>query len=125
MHRAVEVSMKVLLAALLLACASMAAAHTPFTASVPADKATVAAPVKLLELEFGGDVRLTAVVLTDSHGGNKKVAAIPAAVAKKFTLAIEDDLKPGTYTVNWRAVGADTHVVSGEFGFTVAAATPL
>jgi methionine-rich copper-binding protein CopC len=50
---------------------------------------------------------------------------VPAAVAKKFTLAVEEDLKAGAYTVNWRAVGADTHVVSGDFSFTVAAATPL
>jgi len=27
--------------------------------------------------------------------------------------------------VNWRAVGSDTHVVSGDFRFTVATATPL
>ena len=117
--------MRALLAALLVAFASIAAAHTPLTASIPAAEATVVAPVKAIVLEFGGDVRLTALVLTDAQGGNKNVAAIPAAVAKKFTLAVEDDLKPGTYTVNWRAVGADTHVVSGDFRFTVASATPL
>jgi hypothetical protein len=117
--------MRALFTALLVAFASIAAAHTPLTASVPAPKATVSAPVKEIVLEFGGDVRLTAVVLTDAQGGNKKVAAVPAAVAKKFTLAVEEDLKAGVYTVNWRAVGADTHVVSGDFRFTVAAATPL
>ena len=116
--------MKYPFAALLVAFASIAAAHTPLTASVPAAKASVAAPVKEIVLEFGGDVRLTALVLTDAQGGNKKVAAIPAAVAKKFTLAVEENLKAGAYTVNWRAVGADTHVVSGDFAFTVAAATP-
>jgi methionine-rich copper-binding protein CopC len=117
--------MRYLFAAVLIAFASIAAAHTPLTASVPAAKATVSAPVKEIVLEFGGDVRLTAVVLTDAQGGNRKVASAPAAVAKKFTLAVEEDLRPGTYTVNWRAVGADTHVVSGDFRFTVATATPL
>jgi methionine-rich copper-binding protein CopC len=117
--------MRYLFSAVLLAIVSTATAHTPLTASVPAPKATVPAPVKEIVLEFGGDVRLTAVVLTDAQGGNKKVAAVPAAVAKKFALAVEEDLKPGVYTVNWRAVGADTHVVSGDFRFTVAAATPL
>ncbi|MEO8467999.1 MAG: copper resistance CopC family protein [Gammaproteobacteria bacterium] len=117
--------MRVLLVALMVAFTSIAAAHTPLTASIPAATATVPAPVKEIVLEFGGDVRLTAMVLTDAQGGNKKLAAVPAAVAKKFTLTVEDDLKPGAYTVNWRAVGADTHVVSGDFRFTVAAATPL
>ncbi len=117
--------MRYLLTALLVAFTSIAAAHTPLTASVPAANATVSAPVKEIVLEFGGDVRLTAVVLTDAQGGNKKVAAVPAAIAKKFTLAVEEDLRPGAYTVNWRAVGGDTHVVSGDFRFTVATATPL
>jgi len=117
--------MRYLFVALLVAFASVAAAHTPLTASVPAEKATVPAPVKEVVLEFGGDVRLTAAVLTDAQGGSRKVAPVPAAVARKFTLAVEEDLKPGVYTVNWRAVGADTHVVSGDFRFTVAAATPL
>ena len=117
--------MRHLFAALLLAFAAVAAAHTPLSASVPAAKATVPAPVKEIVLEFGGDVRLTAVVLTDAQGGNKKVAAPPAAIAKKFTLAVEEELKAGMYTVNWRAVGADTHVISGDFRFTVSAATPL
>jgi methionine-rich copper-binding protein CopC len=117
--------MKYLCTALLLVFATIAAAHTPLTGSVPAAKATVPAPVKEIVLEFGGDVRLTAVVLTDAQGGNKRVAAPPAAVAKKFTVAVEEDLKAGAYTVNWRAVGADTHVVSGDFRFTISAATPL
>ncbi len=85
----------VLLAVLLAGFASIAAAHTELTASIPAAKATVAAPVKQIVLEFGGDVRLTALVLTDAQGGNKKVAAVPATVTKKFTLAVEDDLKAG------------------------------
>jgi methionine-rich copper-binding protein CopC len=117
--------MRYLFAALLLASASIAGAHTPLTASVPAAQAIVSGPVKQIVLEFGGDVRLTAVVLTDAHGDNKKVAAVPAAIAKRFALAVEEDLRPGAYTVNWRAVGSDTHVVSGDFRFTVAAATPL
>jgi methionine-rich copper-binding protein CopC len=123
--RAQNAWMRCLFTAFLLAFASVAGAHTPLTASIPAAKATVSAPVREIVLEFGGDVRLTALVLTDAQGGSKKVAAVPVAVAKKFTLAVEEDLKAGVYTVNWRAVGSDTHVVSGDFRFTVATATPL
>jgi methionine-rich copper-binding protein CopC len=28
-------------------------------------------------------------------------------------------LAPGAYVIQWRAVGADTHIVSGEIGFVV------
>ena len=97
-------------------------AHTPLTSSQPAAGSTVAAPVKEIVLEFGGDVRLTALALADASGKQKKVADIPTEIAKKFTLAVHDELAPGDYVATWRAVGADTHVVTGEIKFSVAAA---
>jgi hypothetical protein len=109
----------------LLAFAALAAtpahAHTPLASSIPADKASVAAPVKELALEFGSAVRLTTVALADAAGASKAVGDIPTAVAPKFTIAIRDELAPGEYVATWRAVGADTHVISGEIHFTVTA----
>jgi len=96
-------------------------AHTPLTSSQPAAGSTAAAPLKEIVLEFGGDVRLTALALADAGGKQKKVADVPTAIAKKFTLAVLEELAPGDYVVTWRAVGADTHVVTGEIKFSVAA----
>jgi hypothetical protein len=95
-------------------------AHTPLTSSQPAAGSTVAA-VKEIVLEFGGDVRLTALALVDATGKQKKVADVPTEIAKKFTLAVREELTPGDYVATWRAVGADTHVVTGEIKFSVAA----
>jgi len=97
-------------------------AHTPLTSSRPAAGSTVAPPVKEIVLEFGGDVRLTAFALADANGKPKKMADVPTEIAKKFTLAIREELAPGDYVATWRAVGADTHVVSGEIKFSVAGA---
>jgi methionine-rich copper-binding protein CopC len=97
-------------------------AHTPLTSSVPAAGSAVPVPVKEIVLEFGGDVRLTALALTDAAGAKKAVADLPTAIQKKFTVAVRDELPPGAYVATWRAVGADTHVVSGEIKFRVAAA---
>ena len=113
--------MRVLIASLALAFAFAANAHTKLSATSPAAEASVAAP-KTLELTFSGDVRLTSVALTDAAGIAKHLDAVPTAVAKTFSLAVHEPLAPGAYKVTWRAVGGDTHVVSGEFGFTVAAA---
>ena len=101
-----------------LALAAAAGAHTPLKASLPAADASVAAP-KTLELTFGGDVRLTSVSLTDSAGTAKHLDAVPTTVASTFALGIHEPLAPGAYKVVWRAVGGDTHIISGEFGFTV------
>ena len=105
-----------------LAFATGAAAHTPLTSSVPAEGASAPAPVKEIVLVFGGDVRLTVVALNDASGATKAVADVPTALAAKFSVAVRDELAPGSYVVTWRAVGADTHVVSGEIHFSVTAA---
>lgn len=101
---------------LLVAAASYA--HTKIKATLPEPDATVASP-RSLTLTFEGDVRLTSVTLSDSAGVEKHIDAVPAAVANRFELAIRDALAPGKYRVLWRAVGGDTHIVSGEFEFTV------
>ena len=64
-----------------LALAVAAQAHTPLQSSLPAADASVAAP-KAVELTFGGDVRLTAVSLTDAGGAAKHLDAVPTAIAK-------------------------------------------
>jgi methionine-rich copper-binding protein CopC len=102
--------------AVLLAFASYA--HTALQTSTPAADATVAAP-RVITLTFAGDVRLTSVTLTDAGGREKHLDAVPTAVASKFELAIHEALAPGKHKVVWRAVGGDTHIVSGEFAFTV------
>jgi methionine-rich copper-binding protein CopC len=105
-----------------LAFASGVDAHTKLASSAPAEGASAPAPVKEIVLEFAGDVRLTVVTLAGAAGEKKAIDDVPTALAAKFSLAVRDELAPGSYVVTWRAVGADTHVVSGEIHFSVAAA---
>jgi len=107
--------------ALGLALVAAAHAHTPLKTSVPTADASVPAP-KSIELTFGGDVRLTSLTVADSAGAAKHTDAVPGTVASTFSLSIHEPLAPGAYKVVWRAVGGDTHIISGEFGFTVIAA---
>jgi methionine-rich copper-binding protein CopC len=110
------------IAALLAFAFALAAhAHTQLKTSSPAADASVTAP-KAIELTFAGDVRLTALTLTDAAGDAKHLDAVPTEIASTFSLAIHEPLAPGAYKIVWRAVGGDTHIVSGEFGFTVVAA---
>jgi methionine-rich copper-binding protein CopC len=104
-----------------LALVAAAQAHTPLKSSAPAADASVSAP-QTIELAFSGDVRLTSLALTDSAGAAKHLDAVPTNVASTFSLAVHEPLAPGAYKVVWRAVGGDTHIITGEFGFTVVAA---
>ena len=94
--------------------------HTKIAATSPAADTSVTAP-RTIEFTFAGDVRLTSVSLTDSKGAQLHLDAVPAEVGSEFKLAIHETLAPGDYTVVWRAVGGDTHIVSGEFAFKVVA----
>jgi methionine-rich copper-binding protein CopC len=103
---------------------ALATAHTKIATTVPADGGTVAAPKEIV-LEFGGDVRLTSLSVTDAAGREQPIDAVPTSIAARFAVRLPQPLPPGDYVAAWRAVGGDTHVVSGEFRFTVTAAPAL
>ena len=96
----------------------VAHAHTQLSASSPEDGATIAAPEKI-SLTFSEAVRLTAVSIVKGEE-DRALEIEVTAPATEFTLAAPA-LEPGTYIVRWRALSADTHVMSGEFTFTIAA----
>jgi methionine-rich copper-binding protein CopC len=103
-----------------LLIAQGASAHTKLAGSEPAAGETVAAPVEIV-LTFSGEVRLTAVTLADTSGAEQTLGDVRADTAANFVIPVEEPLAPGTYVITWRAVGADTHVVSGEITFSVSA----
>lgn len=94
-------------------------AHTQLSSSAPADNATLATAPEHLELTFSTDVRLTALSLVDSAGTSYELGALPTATQRAFSVTLAR-LPAGAYSVAWRAVGADTHVVSGEIHFSIA-----
>ena len=70
-------------------------------------------------IEFSEPVHVTAVALETGAGVEQPVGAIPAGPAESFAIPLSGALAPGAYLFRWRAVSADTHIVSGEFGFVV------
>ena len=99
--------------------ASGATAHTGLAGSEPAAGASVVGPVTEIVLTFADEVRLTAVALADAGGTAKALGPLPKDAAAHFVIAVEEPLAPGQYEITWRAVGADTHVVSGKIAFSV------
>jgi len=84
-------------AALFLLVAT-AHAHAHLTAAVPA--------------------RITALSLQREGEEPRKLAPLPAEMAARITIPLPK-LLPGKYTLSWRAVGDDGHVVPGTLHFTV------
>lgn len=107
------------LAALLWA--GPAFAHTRLVSSAPADKATVSAPAEIT-MRFNGPLigRVSAMKLTDAHGGDVAVTLIPAANATDMVARTDKPLAPGLYRATWTvAAENDGHRMSGNISFTV------
>ena len=99
--------------------ALQAQAHTYLSISIPADEAVVTTAPAEIVLEFSDAVRLTAVSLRGDGGAEQALEEFSGEPGERFVVGVSD-LSPGDYIVSWRAVGADTHIVSGDFRFTVA-----
>jgi copper resistance protein C len=108
----------VVYSAILSLVTSAAFAHSELTSSVPADKASVAAAPKEVMLHFSEPVRLTALAVTRAGEAQRKLSPLPAQPQKDFSVA-SPGLSKGQYTVTWRALSGDAHVMTGEFTFAV------
>lgn len=104
-------------AALLLALSVQA--HTHLTMSMPADKSVVTKAPDHVMLSFSEEARVTSLTLQKGSEKAQTLGPLPAKAAKDVTVTLPP-LTPGEYVVNWRVAGADSHVMSGKFAFTVA-----
>jgi len=110
-------------AGFLVAMASLAGAHPLPRAATPAPNATLSASPPQISITFSEGLvpAFSGLVLKDA--GGKAVALGPSKVdpkdKKTLTAAVLSALAPGTYEVDWHAVGDDTHHVSGHYSFDV------
>lgn len=108
---------------LLLMAATAAMAHAHLRSATPAAASVAAGPVRSLRLQFseGVEPAFSSVTLTDAAGAKVPLGPLvrdpanPAVV----TAHLAQPLKPGRYTVLWRAVATDTHRTQGSYAFTV------
>lgn len=100
--------------------AQSALAHTELSESVPADQAVLETAPEEITLRFSEPVRLTALSVQRDGGDKRSLGPLPPDAAERFVLAAPD-LVDGSYTVSWRALSADTHVMTGEFVFAIGA----
>lgn len=104
--------------ALFVLTATVAYAHTELSGSMPADEAVVEAAPKELMLHFSEDVRLTTLSIQAASGDKQELGPLPASMSRDFAVAAPA-LDAGDYVVSWRAMSEDTHVMTGEFKFTI------
>jgi hypothetical protein len=101
--------------------------HFALAKSEPAKDAAVPSPSEIRlwfsQVPQGNSV---SVRLVDAGGAALETGdlASDADDAKIVYLPLHHPLTAGRYTVAWRGIGDDGHVVRGEFGFSVTAEAP-
>lgn len=126
--RAIRTTVHTLLLGAALLSGHSAFAHPRLLSSTPADNAEVSAPDRI-ELRFseslvkqfsGANLLMTGMPGMANHGPLKIAAAVsPGEDAKTLVVTPAKPLVPGSYRLEWRAVGSDTHPVSGKVSFQV------
>ncbi|MDF9817150.1 FixH family protein [Streptomyces sp. SPB162] len=105
----------------LFTASGTAAAHAALLTSDPASGSVVKSAPRQVTLVFGESVRLfdDSIRVIGPDGGRVDAGAPQNLVGEQNAgrVALRKDLRPGSYTVAWRAVSADSHIISGAFVF--------
>ena len=119
-------NLKVLLIAVGLVFSGIqsAIAHAEVVKSFPVANSTLTKAPKYVQLEFGESItnltskNANSIVILDSKASKIATSKI---VIKKAIARVEfvGTLKPGKYTVKYRIVSADGHVLNAQFKFTL------
>ena len=120
LRKTVRVTLAVLLTATV---GRIAWAHPVLEASDPGQGATVSSP-KEIRLTFTENLIAKFSGLTIKDQSGRPIGTASPSVnpndKRQLIVPISTPFPPGTYDVDWHAVGADTHRVTGHFSFRVA-----
>ncbi len=105
--------------ALLVGTAGLATAHSQMDETLPVDGAVLTAVPQEIVLRFDDAIRLVTVKMTHD---NAHTEALDLGEQEDFgnEFALPAFAKgAGQYQVDWRGLGADGHIMKGQFSFTV------
>jgi len=104
----------------LITIAVTASAHAHLQKSSPADGSVITTSPANLVLNFSEAARLTALSIQKGSEPEQKLKPLPTTAAQQISVPLPA-LTPGTYSVSWRVVSDDGHMMSGALHFTLAA----
>lgn len=104
----------------LLTFAVTASAHAHLEKSSPADGSVITTSPSSIVLSFSEAARLTALAIQRGDGAKQNLKPLPTTAAAQISVPLPP-LKPGAYSLTWRVLSDDGHVMSGTLHFTLAA----
>jgi methionine-rich copper-binding protein CopC len=106
-----------------LVAASVVDAHGKLSGSSPAEGSRLAVAPAAITLRFNEAMQLTAVAIEGARGTKQAIVDLPRTPAAAVQLR-SPSLAAGDYTLRWRGIGPDGHVVSGALHFSIQGANP-
>jgi methionine-rich copper-binding protein CopC len=104
---------------LLILLPTTAFAHSGLKSSTPNDNEMITKPLNEIVMEFNTNIeKLSSFTLLDKQGQKVNVDSI-AVEGKQLKGTFNHALPNGDYTVNWKIVGEDGHIIERGISFTV------
>jgi methionine-rich copper-binding protein CopC len=97
-------------------------AHAHLQKSNPADNSVIATSPSNLVLNFTEAARLTVLSIQKDEEPKQTLKPLPTTAAQQISVPLPP-LAPGTYSVTWRVVSDDGHMMAGSLHFTLTAAS--
>lgn len=94
-------------------------AHTGLRSSSPANGEMLTESPASLKLDFDTSVRLMKVVLLSDKNKPVDIGFTPLVQPQKAFEITLPELPASGYTINWMAMGGDSHKISGQFKFHI------
>ena len=91
-------------------------AHSTFTIT-PKDGEVLTAPLELIELNFGKQIKLIKLSLKDAEEKKVEIKKPESGFNKAYQVSFSE-LASGNYNIKWRGIGEDGHVVKGVSSFS-------
>jgi methionine-rich copper-binding protein CopC len=104
----------------LVAFGVTANAHAHLQKSSPADNSVITTSPSSLVLNFSEAARLTALSIQKDSEPAQNLKPLPTTAAQQISVPLPQ-LTSGSYSVSWRVVSDDGHVMAGALHFTLAA----
>jgi methionine-rich copper-binding protein CopC len=114
--------MKRFLGLLALCVVGVAHAHAHLLQAAPADGSTLTQPPSAFSLKFNEAATLTALTIQKDGQPAQKVGALPTKPSAQFNIPAPK-LDAGSYTLTYRVLSDDNHVMSGTVKFKVTPAS--
>ncbi|PIC85661.1 copper resistance protein CopC [Sporosarcina sp. P20a] len=104
---------------LFIISANTVSAHTGLTSATPADGEVIFEEVHEIVLDFNTKIEATSTVKVFNEANEEIIVSTINVNDHVMTAGFLSPLDQGTYTVDWKIIGADGHPIQGTYSFVV------